>query len=656
MIQWEDHLMQAPQTTPSTPRARRHRARRAAAALGAVATIAGLGVIVAAPPASALVTVTTSGTTMTVTLAGSEELDVKCTGGVVAANTKTGSPTIPCASFTKLTVNGDSAGQTIDGRDLEVAAFAAKPYLVASLGDGIDTVYTTTRSDSIDFGLGNDRLYLVPGVADALVEGGVGTDDARIWGSPGTDEFVGSSNSTNLAITHVWGGSTKTNTLKNFEYIELGGEAGNDILDLSGITANSSIKAGGIYGGDGNDTIRGAQFDTDLFAGPGNNQIFGGSETDNIGSEGNGDVIKTGGGAGDRVYDRKSGRSGRVIDNIGASNWYFFEGGLGDTTSRIRPGAGGTTVVTNSLTRTGQQVLGNTYKNASVAFVVNTSGSAKGLADIVALDNGRKTYARGDQTDDDLLDVTIPLGSWTTVGTPQTNYFITPANAAYAQVQAANFGAVSIHGPWTNKNSGFVHRATRDLMFRFADGGTINSTSAALTGGTTTRPAVIDGLMDTDEYRGLDVDRTFTRFLKRTVDPEGRTYWINSLGNGKALWRFRAQLFGSNEYFTKAGGTNATYLDKVYFDVLGRQIDPSGKAYWGKKLDDGADRGSVALNFINSSEFRRFVVDDQFLRFLDRKATTAEHTTWDPKITGTTTGEQDLIAFLAAGNEYYNRT
>jgi hypothetical protein len=648
--------MDVPRTTPATPCAGRRSTRRSLALMATAATIAGLGVVAAAPPASALVTVTTSGTTMAVVVNGTEQLDIRCTGGVVAVNTKTGSPSIPCASFTKITVTGDSASQTIDGQDLEVAAFAAKPSITATLGDGLDTVWSTSRSDSLDFGSGNDRLYLVPGVADALVEGGVGTDEARVWGTAGTDEFVGSSSGTNLAITHVWGGSTKTNTLKNFEYLEVSGSAGNDSLDISGITTSSSIKDGGVYGGEGNDTVRGAQYDNDLFAGAGNNQIFGGLATDNISSEGNGDVIKTGGGTGDRVYDRKSGRSGRTVDNVGTNGWYFFEGNLGDTTSRIRPGANGTTVVTNSLTRTGQQVLGSSYKNAGVAFVVNSAGSAKGVADIVALDSGRKTYARGDQADDDILDVTVPLGSWTTVGTPQTNYFITPANATYAQVQASNFGAVSIHGPWTNKNSGFVHRATRDLMFRFADGGTINTTSAALAAGTTTRPAVVDALMDTDEYRGLDVDRTFTRFLRRDVDPSGRTYWINSIGNGKALWRFRAQLFGSNEYFTKAGGTNATYLEKVYFDVLGRQIDPSGKQYWGNKLDNGAERGSVALNFINSSEFRRFVVDDQFLRFLDRKATVQEHATWDPKITGTTTGEQDLIAHLTASAEYFART
>jgi len=467
---------------------------------------------------------------------------------------------------------------------------------------------------------------------------------------------VASSTNTNLTIGHEVNGVLRTTIAKNFDTTEASGRSGNDSLDFSGITTAASIKDANLYGGEGDDLVRGPQFAGDLFAGPGNNQIFGGPANDNIGSEGNGDVIKTGGGTGDRINDRSSGRSGRTIDNLGTSNWYFFEGIQGDTTSRIRPGAGGTTVVTNSLTRTGQQVLGNSFKNASVAFVVNSAGSAKGLADIVALDSGRKTYARGDTADDDLLDVTIPTGSWSTVGTPQTTYFITPANATYAQIQAANFGTVSIHGPWTNKNDGFVHRVTRDLMFRFAPPITITSTSALLTNGGTTRPAVITGLMDTDEYRGLDVDRTFTRYLKRTVDPSGRTYWINSIGNGKALWRFRAQLFGSNEYFTKAGGTNAAYLDRVYLDVLGRQIDPSGKAYWGNKLNNGADRGSVALNFINSSEFRRFVVDDQFLRFVDRKATTAEHATWDPKITGTTTGEQDLIAFLAAGTEYYNRS
>jgi hypothetical protein len=622
-----------------------------------MATIAGLGIVASPSPAGALVTVATSGTTMTVTLTGTEILDVTCVSGVVSANTKTGSPTVPCATFSKLTVNGDSAKQTIDGHDLEVAAFGAKPYLVVDLNDGADIVEMTSRADDIDMGPGDDRVYIERSLADTLLDGGAGTDYIGIYGADGVDdEIVASSNNTNLTISHEVAGVLRTTVAKNFDTTEVAGRSGNDTLDLSGITTASTIKDANIYGEEGDDIVRGPQFAGDLFAGPGNNQIFGGPANDNIGSEGNGDVIKSGGGTGDRINDRYSGRSGRTIDNIGQSNWYFFEGTLGDTTSRIRPGIFGTTVVTNSLTRTGQQVLGNSFKNASVGFVVNAAGSAKGLADVVVLDSSRKTYARGDTADDDILDVTIPAGSWTTVGTPQTNYFITPTNATYSELQASNFGTVNIHGPWTNKDNGFVHRVTRDLMFRFAQPITITTTGQALTAATTTRPAVIKALMDTDEYRGLDVDRTFTRFLKRAVDPGGRTYWINSIGDGKALWRFRAQLFGSPEYFTKAGATNATYLDKVYYDVLGRQIDPSGRTYWNNKLNSGAERGSVALAFMKSSEFRRFLVDDQYLRFLDRKATTAEHTTWDPKIIATATGEQDLIASLAASTEYYNRS
>ena len=642
---------------PEDPVPRRPRAaRRALASAGVMAAVAGIGVLAPATPANALVTVATSGTTMTVTVSGTETIRISCAGGVVSVNSKTGSPTVPCATFTKLTVNGDSGAQTIEGGDLENTWFAAKPLLVADLNDGVDTVTSSSRADDLDLGPGDDRLYLLRGVTDTQLAGGAGTDYIRIQGSDAADdEITASSTNATVTINHAVGSVLRTNTAKDFERIEAVGFGGNDTIDLSGITTTSSLKGGGAYGGEGNDIIRGAQFASDLFAGPGTNQIFGGAGNDNIGSEGNGDVIKTGEGS-NRIYDRNSGRSGRVIDNFGTSNWYFFEGSRGDTTTRIRPGASGTTLVTHSLTRTGQQVLGASYKNVADQFVVNVGGSARGLADVVALDSGRKVYARGDSKDDDLLDVTIPAGSWTTVGTPQTTLFITPTNAAYAVVQGTDFGAVNIHGPWTNKNSGFVHRATRDLMFRFATSGVVSSTSAALGDGTTTRPAVVAGLMDTDEYRGLDVDRTFTRFLRRDVDPSGRTYWINSIGSGKALWRFRAQLFGSNEYFTKAGATNADYLEQVYLDVLGRPIDPSGRTYWLNKLDSGADRGSVALNFIKAPEFRRFVVDDQYLRFLDRKATTQEHATWDAKIIASTTGEQELIATLAASAEYFNRS
>ncbi|MEZ5205029.1 MAG: DUF4214 domain-containing protein [Acidimicrobiales bacterium] len=194
-----------------------------------------------------------------------------------------------------------------------------------------------------------------------------------------------------------------------------------------------------------------------------------------------------------------------------------------------------------------------------------------------------------------------------------------------------------------------------DLIFAFATDGWRDATRDQLTSGSKTRLQVAQGLMDTDMYRGLDVDRVFVKYLRRTSDPSGRTFWINRLREGRALWRFRAQLFGSPEYFNKAGGTNESYVTKAYSDVLGRAPDPSGRTFWTNKLNNGADRGQVALQFLNSPESRRRLVDDQFLRFLDRLPTATEQSTWVAQIPSDD-GEQRLIAFLAASTAYFNRT
>ena len=112
------------------------------------------------------------------------------------------------------------------------------------------------------------------------------------------------------------------------------------------------------------------------------------------------------------------------------------------------------------------------------------------------------------------------------------------------------------------------------------------------------------------------------------MDPSGQTYWIGSLRNGKSLRQFRAQLFGSSEYFVKAGGTNAAFVRRAYEDVLGRKPDSSGQAYWTNKANAGTERGLIARQFLASAEAKRTIVRDQFLRFLDRQPTSYELANW----------------------------
>jgi len=90
--------------------------------------------------------------------------------------------------------------------------------------------------------------------------------------------------------------------------------------------------------------------------------------------------------------------------------------------------------------------------------------------------------------------------------------------------------------------------------------------------------------------------------------------------------------------------------------VLHRPPDAAGLAYWVGRLDAGGSRTTVADTFLNTSEARRAIVTDQFLRFLDRPPTTASADTWTATLGSSPTGEQDLIAALASGAEYFART
>ena len=496
---------------------------------------------------------------------------------------------------------------------------------------------------------------MVRGAVNSSTALGVGTDTAVFFGNDFPETLVASSTTSVATFTHSYGGTPVNWTVSGVEKIEISGRGGDDQLDASGVTAASTIDDVSLFGGLGNDVLRGAQATNTLFAGPGTNQIFGGPLADNIGSEGEGDTINEGGGTNDWVFDRNSLRSGgRMLSGNGSGIRHTTEIVTGDAVTRIRPDSSGGALLTTSLTRTGQQLLPAPYSTIQAYHGYNGGADARTLFDVVALSGNRTVYLDGDNFDNGLADITIPTGSWTTSGSAASGLTIDPTAGGLGTITVTDTGDVRIHGPWTNKNAGFAHRVTRDLMFRFATN--VADIAIGLGDGEITRPGVVELLMDSDEYRGLDVDRTFVKYLGRSADPGGRTYWINSIRSGKALWRFRAQLFGSNEYFTKSGGNNEAYLVEVYNDVLGRDPDPSGRTYWTNKLNAGADRGSVALQFINGSEFRRYLIDEQFLRFLDRKATTGEQGFWSQVLKTSATGEQQLIAFLAASDAYYQRS
>src|SRR5207302_2003880 len=104
----------------------------------------------------------------------------------------------------------------------------------------------------------------------------------------------------------------------------------------------------------------------------------------------------------------------------------------------------------------------------------------------------------------------------------------------------------------------------------------------------------------------LEIQGVFHAYLGRGVDAVGLDYYLKRLGNGITLEQLRASVVASPEYYSNhGGGTDSGFLDAVFHDVLGRQVDDNGRAGFLLALSKGATREDVADVIFGSDEYRR---------------------------------------------------
>ena len=94
--------------------------------------------------------------------------------------------------------------------------------------------------------------------------------------------------------------------------------------------------------------------------------------------------------------------------------------------------------------------------------------------------------------------------------------------------------------------------------------------------------------------------------FNRTPDAGGMGYWLAQKDAGKNIVTDLAQGFVASKEFTDKYGTNptnASYVDKLYQNVLGRAGDAGGIAYWNQQLDAGnVSKAAVLVAFATLPE------------------------------------------------------
>tara|TARA_B100000579_G_scaffold371688_1_gene334400 strand:- start:376 stop:2178 length:1803 start_codon:yes stop_codon:yes gene_type:complete len=114
-----------------------------------------------------------------------------------------------------------------------------------------------------------------------------------------------------------------------------------------------------------------------------------------------------------------------------------------------------------------------------------------------------------------------------------------------------------------------------------------------------------------DQITGLNTDsakmfRLYNASFNRLPDPDGLRYWIGNFSSGKDDERAVASSFLASAEFKERYGediSNASYVQTLYVNILGRDYDQSGYNYWLGNLNNGLEtRYELLLGFSESVE------------------------------------------------------
>ncbi len=168
------------------------------------------------------------------------------------------------------------------------------------------------------------------------------------------------------------------------------------------------------------------------------------------------------------------------------------------------------------------------------------------------------------------------------------------------------------------------------------------------------RQLVTQGIWESAEHRGLEVDQLYATYLHRAADAAGRSFWTGALLGGSSETQVATGLLTSAEYLQTHAGTDG-YLTGVYADVLGRAPDATGLNFWRGAAQNGVPLAQIADAFLGSLEAEQRIVDGYYQTYLGRDADAAGAQGWLSLLqSGKLSPAQVAQAFLAS-DEFFAR-
>jgi uncharacterized delta-60 repeat protein len=208
--------------------------------------------------------------------------------------------------------------------------------------------------------------------------------------------------------------------------------------------------------------------------------------------------------------------------------------------------------------------------------------------------------------------------------------------------------------PIADLNQRFVTHVYLDLLGHMPDSYAQSFWTGVLNQGAT-RTQLVQMIEASQEYHTDELEYLYGYVLGRAADPLGLAVWSNFLAQGGTAEQLEAILYGSDEFFAGRGfGTNATFLQAVYQNALGRIIDSAGAQFWGQDLAAGVTRTAVVAAILASPESDMDEVRALYLTILHRPADTTGLSFFTSLLPQGVPNEA-VLAALAGSDEYFAR-
>lgn len=203
-------------------------------------------------------------------------------------------------------------------------------------------------------------------------------------------------------------------------------------------------------------------------------------------------------------------------------------------------------------------------------------------------------------------------------GTTEANQFLAlmDQGGTFEQIQARILGSIEYFQISGGTNAGWITELYRDIFDRVPNSSERVTLSQALTRGDS-RESLAAGLLGSVEYQQRLISDFYANYLHRTPDDAGLNFFVNLMQQqGLRDEEVAFRLLQTPEYFD----FNRPYIQQVYQDLLGRDVDPDGLTFWATFLDQGRTRDEMVLFIQTSHEYREKIVKDMYRTFLRREA------------------------------------